>query len=219
MYGVRYLFRWILSTQSVPRKTWQNITGGSAEGCSAVLLVRTPWRSVSKPAILTDLPPLVGELSANCCWQRGVAWSAQRIPTAIDLGFLDRTVSWLQSSSACSRLWDAAPCSHVPFYSYAATNACFWPGLYSTPLIGVTFGCSHVLILCYCSLKVTRWPIQYHNNISRTVWPKKDTTLSKEALSTGMTLGAWQRPATGLQQGTLTVVVLCTHGTLPVAYS
>jgi hypothetical protein len=34
-------------------------------------------------SILTERPPLVGELSANFCGYRGVSWSAQRIPTAV----------------------------------------------------------------------------------------------------------------------------------------
>jgi hypothetical protein len=33
----------------------------------------------------------VGEVTANFCGERGVAWSAQRIPTASNLGFLHRS--------------------------------------------------------------------------------------------------------------------------------
>jgi hypothetical protein len=36
----------------------------------------------------TERPLLVGEVSANLRLE-GVAWSAQRIPTAVNLGFLD----------------------------------------------------------------------------------------------------------------------------------
>jgi hypothetical protein len=35
--------------------------------------------------IPTERPPPVGEVSANFCGQRGVTWSAQRIPTAVNL--------------------------------------------------------------------------------------------------------------------------------------
>jgi hypothetical protein len=41
--------------------------------------------------IPTERPPLVGEVSANLLRVEGVAWSAQRIPTADNLGFLDRS--------------------------------------------------------------------------------------------------------------------------------
>jgi hypothetical protein len=34
-------------------------------------------------------PPLAGEVSANFLADRGVAWSAQQIPTAVNLDFLD----------------------------------------------------------------------------------------------------------------------------------
>jgi hypothetical protein len=39
----------------------------------------------------TERPPLVGEVSANFLRIEGVAWSAQRIPTVVNLGFLDRS--------------------------------------------------------------------------------------------------------------------------------
>jgi hypothetical protein len=42
----------------------------------------------SKQIIPTERPPLVSEVSANFCGERGVAWSAQRIPKAVNLGFL-----------------------------------------------------------------------------------------------------------------------------------
>ena len=40
---------------------------------------------VRERTILTERPPLVGEVSANFCGSRGVTWSAQRVPTAINL--------------------------------------------------------------------------------------------------------------------------------------
>jgi hypothetical protein len=46
---------------------------------------------VRKLTIPTERPPLVGEVSANPLRVEGVTWSAQRIPTAVHLGFLDRS--------------------------------------------------------------------------------------------------------------------------------
>jgi hypothetical protein len=45
----------------------------------------TPWLLVCKRTIPTERPPLFGEVSAN------VAWSAQWILTAVNLGFIDRS--------------------------------------------------------------------------------------------------------------------------------
>jgi hypothetical protein len=39
----------------------------------------------------TERPPLVGEVSCQLLRIEGVAWSAQRIPTVVNLGFLDRS--------------------------------------------------------------------------------------------------------------------------------
>jgi hypothetical protein len=44
---------------------------------------------VRERTIWTKRPPPVGEVSANFCGSRGVTWSAQRIPTAVNLCFLD----------------------------------------------------------------------------------------------------------------------------------
>jgi hypothetical protein len=54
---------------------------------------------VLKRTIPTERPPLVGEISANLLQVEGVAWSEQqihlfhdkKIPTAVNLGFLDRS--------------------------------------------------------------------------------------------------------------------------------
>jgi hypothetical protein len=43
---------------------------------SSVVLIR--WRTTP-----TERSQFVGEVSANFCGQRGVAWSARRIPTAV----------------------------------------------------------------------------------------------------------------------------------------
>ena len=50
-----------------------------------------PVALVRKRTIPTERPPPVGEVSANFCGYRGVTWSAQRIPTAVNLCFLDRS--------------------------------------------------------------------------------------------------------------------------------
>jgi hypothetical protein len=47
----------------------------------------TPWPLVRKPTI-PERPPHVGEVSANFLRIEGVAWSAQRIPSAINSVFL-----------------------------------------------------------------------------------------------------------------------------------
>jgi hypothetical protein len=46
---------------------------------------------VRKRTIPTERSPLVDEVSTNFSGQRGVTWSAQRIPTVVNLGFLDRS--------------------------------------------------------------------------------------------------------------------------------
>jgi hypothetical protein len=46
---------------------------------------------VRKRTIPTERSPLVGDVNANFLRVEGVAWSAQRIPTAVNLGFLDRS--------------------------------------------------------------------------------------------------------------------------------
>jgi hypothetical protein len=46
---------------------------------------------VRKQTIQTEWPLLVSEVSANSLQVEGVAWSAQQISTAVNLGFLDRS--------------------------------------------------------------------------------------------------------------------------------
>ena len=55
---------------------------------------------VRERTIPTERPPPVGEVSANFCGQRGVAWSAQRVPTAVKLCFLDLEPLHFYSSSS-----------------------------------------------------------------------------------------------------------------------
>jgi hypothetical protein len=47
---------------------------------------------VSDRTMPTERPPRVGEVSANFCGERGVAWSVRRIPYGCNLGFLERTL-------------------------------------------------------------------------------------------------------------------------------
>jgi hypothetical protein len=47
---------------------------------------------VRERTIPIERPPLVGEVSANFCGWKGVAWSVRRIPYGRNLGFLDRTL-------------------------------------------------------------------------------------------------------------------------------
>jgi hypothetical protein len=76
--------------------------GGRARfgsGFQAVYVLSLPTKNkkkksvalVSKRTIPTERPPLVGEVIANFWWVEGVAWSEQRIPTAVKLSFLDRS--------------------------------------------------------------------------------------------------------------------------------
>jgi hypothetical protein len=55
---------------------------------------------VRKRTIPTELPPLVGEDNVNFLRIKGVALSAQRIPTAINLGFLELKPLFLRSSGS-----------------------------------------------------------------------------------------------------------------------
>jgi hypothetical protein len=50
-----------------------------------IYLKNNPWLLVRNP----ERPPLVGEVSANFLRMEGVTWSAQRIPMAVNIGFLD----------------------------------------------------------------------------------------------------------------------------------
>jgi hypothetical protein len=51
----------------------------------------TPRLLVRKRIMPTKQPLLVDEVSANFCGLRDVAWPAQRILTAFNLSFLDRS--------------------------------------------------------------------------------------------------------------------------------
>jgi hypothetical protein len=54
---------------------------------------QTLWLLVRKRTIPTERPPVVGEICANFLGVESVAWSAQRIPTAANLGFLDLIIN------------------------------------------------------------------------------------------------------------------------------
>src|SRR5215472_1891076 len=67
---------------------------------------------VRKRTIPTERPPPVGEVSANFCGQRGVTWSAQRVPTAVNLCFLDlEPLLFYSSSSSIDLMRLSGPCS------------------------------------------------------------------------------------------------------------
>ena len=55
---------------------------------------------VRERTIPTERPPPVGEVSANFCGYRGVTWLAQRIPTAVNLCFLNLEPLLFYSSSS-----------------------------------------------------------------------------------------------------------------------
>jgi hypothetical protein len=57
----------------------------------AVLTKQTPWFLVRKPNVPTELASHVGEVNFNFCRQTGVAWEAQRVPTAVNFDFRDRS--------------------------------------------------------------------------------------------------------------------------------
>ena len=64
------------------------------------LTVKNSVALVRERTIPTERPPPVGEVSANFCGQRCVTWSAQRVPTAINLCFLDLEPLLIYSSSS-----------------------------------------------------------------------------------------------------------------------
>jgi hypothetical protein len=67
---------------------------------------------VRERTIPTGRPPLVGEVSANFWGIEDVAWSAQRIPTVVNLVFLDRSrYFFLPSSSEVVLTRLSGPCS------------------------------------------------------------------------------------------------------------
>jgi hypothetical protein len=50
-----------------------------------------PWLLVRKQNIATERPPRVGEVRANFFGEKVIAWLAQRVSTAVNFGFLDRS--------------------------------------------------------------------------------------------------------------------------------
>jgi hypothetical protein len=63
------------------------------KAATSVITLDQPTNSVALfryRTIPTERPALVGEVSANFCGWRGVAWSVRRIPYGHNLGFLDR---------------------------------------------------------------------------------------------------------------------------------
>jgi hypothetical protein len=84
---------------------------GTTTGSSAKLTVHMSAVShmgdaelVRERTIPTERPPLVGEVSANYCGWRDVAWSVRRIPYGRNLGFLDRWVT-LKACNIKGYIW------------------------------------------------------------------------------------------------------------------
>jgi hypothetical protein len=73
---------------------------------------KIPWLLVRKRTIPTESPPLVGEVSVKLLRIEGVTWSAQRIPTAVNLGFLDLN----NSTTELKHLSDGSHLSLRRFY-------------------------------------------------------------------------------------------------------
>jgi hypothetical protein len=71
---MKHLLRNIIPSEG--NFTEQKCYDGFSSHQNSVVLLR-------KRTILTERPPLVGEVSANLLRIEGVAWSAQRIPTAV----------------------------------------------------------------------------------------------------------------------------------------
>jgi hypothetical protein len=65
-----------------------------------VLCTKKTVALARKRNIPTERPPLVGEVSAQLLHIEGVTWSAQRTPTAVNLGFLDPEPLLFHSSSS-----------------------------------------------------------------------------------------------------------------------
>jgi hypothetical protein len=106
-----------------------------------VILVRE-W------TIPIELPPLVGEVSANFLRIEGVAWSVQWIPTAVNLGFLDRSCYFF--------LQVVLSCPHEA-----------WVDPVTDPLLLRKSGGTGNLIrdLWICSQKL--WPLDHRGSLSR----------------------------------------------------
>jgi hypothetical protein len=61
-----------------------------------------PWPLVRKRTIRIERPQLVGEVSANFLRIEDVtSWLVQRVPMAVNLGFLERTLNIYQSEKCC----------------------------------------------------------------------------------------------------------------------
>jgi len=69
-------------------------------GCITSVIKQLSVALVRTRTIPTERPPPVGEVSANFCGKRDVTWSAQRVPTAVNLCFLDLEPLLFHSSSS-----------------------------------------------------------------------------------------------------------------------
>jgi hypothetical protein len=118
---------------------------------------KIPWPVVRKRTIPTERLLLVDKVGAIFLRIEGVAWSAQRIPTTVNLDFLDRSHSFLEiapqlssrgwvdpvpdppllrkSGSARNRTWDLQICSQELWSLDHRGSA--WPPLQQTSLVGL----------------------------------------------------------------------------------
>ena len=94
----------------------------------------------------TERPPPVSEASANFCGQRGVTWSAQRIPTAVNLCLLnlDRYLFYSSSSSIDLTRFTRLSADPLPLRKSGSTGNRTWD-------------------LCICSQKP--WPLHHRGGL------------------------------------------------------
>jgi hypothetical protein len=94
---------------------------------------------VRERTIPTERPPLVGEVSANCCRQRGVTWSVWQIPYGLNLGF-SRPVYKHQHDDITQKarrqiivdIWIIGICSNshkicTHYYNWFSIQTFLWP--------------------------------------------------------------------------------------------
>ena len=101
--GLLWTRFWNSWFQSRREKWTLQLISAAENRYNTITLFRTKLNSVAlvrERTIPTDRPPPVGEVSANFCGQRGVTWSAQWVPTAVNLCFLDLEPLLIYSSSS-----------------------------------------------------------------------------------------------------------------------
>jgi hypothetical protein len=69
----------------------RRVSRGQSSGSPTVVNIKNKlWHLDRNLTIPTERPPLISEFYFQICGKRGIAWSARRFPTAVNLGFLDR---------------------------------------------------------------------------------------------------------------------------------